>query len=255
MKNFCRLSLISISLCVLMLIQGCGQTLKVPQNPQFTLEWEDHFDGFDTSRWQTGTHTFKNNLVQFAPENVTFQDGTMRLHLKKEKTEERDFTGAEYRTKEKFLYGRYVVSARFPQGSGIVTSFFTFRAPPVPKWQEIDVEVLGKDTSHVQFTYFWGFPPDFKAETFDLDFTTDDGFHEYVFEWIPGQITWFVDGQKIYTATGKKIPHMAQQIMMNIWISADTAWAGDLDESALPTYTEYDYVKYYRLDPAEDVDN
>jgi endoglucanase len=238
-----------MSLGVLMLIQGCGNSQKTSQSPQFTLEWEDHFDAFDPSRWEKATHTWKSNLAQFVPENVTFQNGTMRLHLRKEKTDERDYTGAEYRTQESFLYGRFVVGARFPKGSGIVTSFFTFRAPPEPKWQEIDVEVLGKDTSRVQFTYFWDFPPNYKAETFDLDFTTDDGFHEYVFEWIPGQVTWFVDGIKMYTAANEKIPHMAQQIMMNIWINDDLDWAGELDESALPTYAEYDYVKYHRLDP------
>ncbi|MBC8378965.1 MAG: family 16 glycosylhydrolase [Planctomycetes bacterium] len=250
MKNFCRLSLISISLCFFVLTQGCSKPLKTPQNPQFTLEWEDHFDDFDPSRWEKATHTWTSNLTQFTPENVTFQDGTMRLHLKKEKTEKRDFTGAEYRTKEKYLYGRYVVSAKFPKGSGIVTSFFTFRAPAIPNWQEIDVEVLGKDTSHVQFTHHWGHSPKSKyiAETFDLDFTTDSDFHEYAFEWIPGQITWFLDGKKMYTASDKNVPHLSQQIMMNIWMNTNVDWAGEVEESAMPTYAEYDYVKYYRLD-------
>ena len=253
MKNICRLSLISISLCALVLIQGCGRPLETPQNPQFTLEWEDHFDDFDPSRWQKGTHTWTSNLVQFVPENVTFQDGTMRLHLKKEKTENRDFTGAEYRTKEKLLYGRYVVKAKFPKGSGIVSSFFTFRAPAIPNWQEIDVEVLGKDTSHVQFTHHWGKPPksNYIAETFDLDFTTDSDFHEYAFEWIPGQITWYLDGKKKYIASDKNVPHLSQQIMMNIWMNHNIEWAGEVDESAMPTYAEYDYVKYYRLDLEE----
>ncbi|MHC4258364.1 MAG: family 16 glycosylhydrolase [Planctomycetota bacterium] len=186
---------------------------------------------------------------------MTFQDGTMRLHLKKQETEKKDYTGAEYRTKEKFLYGRYVVSAKFPKGSGIVTSFFTFRAPAIPKWQEIDVEVLGKDTSHVQFTHHWGKPPksEWIAETFELDFTTDSDFHEYAFEWIPGQITWFLDGEKRYTASDENIPYLPQQIlpqqiMMNIWINHNPDWVGEVDESAMPTYAAYDYVKYYRLD-------
>lgn len=253
MRNIHRLLLISVSLCVLVLVQGCDSGVKTPKNPQFTLEWEDHFDGFDASRWEKATHTWQSNLTQFVQENVTFQDGTMRLHLKKQKTNDRDYTGAEYRTKEQLLYGRYVVRAKFPKGSGIVTSFFTYRAPAIPKWQEIDVEILGRDTSRVQFTHHWGRPPksNYLAKTFDLDFTTDSGFHEYAFEWIPGQITWFLDGEKMYTASDENIPHLPQQIMMNIWINDDPDWAGDLDESALPAYAEYDYVKYYRLEPSE----
>ena len=250
MKSIYRFLMVTGFICGLMLVQGCRSTLKTPENPQFTLEWEDHFDAFDPSRWKKANHTWESNLTQFVQENVTFQDGTMRLHLKKQKTEKKDYTGAEYRTKEKFLYGRYVVSAKFPKGSGIVSSFFTFRAPAIPKWQEIDVEVLGKDTSHVQFTHHWGKPPKSKwiAETFELDFTTDSDFHEYAFEWIPGQITWFLDGEKLYTASDENIPYLPQQIMMNIWINHNPDWVGEVDESAMPTYAAYDYVKYYRLD-------
>jgi beta-glucanase (GH16 family) len=73
----------------------------------------------------------------------------------------------------------------------------------------------------------------------------------HTLEWIPGQITWFLDGEKMYTASDKNIPHLPQQIMMNIWINNNPDWAGELDESAMPTYAEYDYVKYYRLDLSE----
>jgi beta-glucanase (GH16 family) len=249
MKMILRLWLIAMSISMLAVISGCGND-NVPENLRFRLEWEDHFDAIDSSRWKKATHTWNSNLVQFVQENVTFQNGTMRLHLKNQKSEKKDYTGAEYRTNEKYLYGRFVVRAKFPTGSGIVSSFFTFRDPPDPEWQEIDVEVLGKDTSSVQFTHHWGIPPQstYNAETFKLDFTTDSDFHEYAFEWIPGRITWFVDGEAMYTATDVNVPHLAQEIMMNIWINNNPDWAGDLDVSALPTYAEYDYVKYYRLD-------
>ncbi|MHC4761079.1 MAG: glycoside hydrolase family 16 protein, partial [Planctomycetota bacterium] len=120
MKSVYRFLMVTGFICGLMVFQGCRSTLKTPENPQFTLEWEDHFDAFDPSRWEKATHTWESNLAQFVQENVTFQDGTMRLHLKRQETEKKDYTGAEYRTKEKFLYGRYVVSAKFPKGSGIV---------------------------------------------------------------------------------------------------------------------------------------
>jgi len=237
--------------CIFGFVQGCAPTaqrMETPENPRFVFEWEDNFDAFDSSRWSKESHTFHNNLVQFDPANVSFQNGTMRLHLTKRKTAKKDYAGAEYRTKEKFSYGRFVVRAKFPKGSGIITSFFTFRAPAKPRWQEIDVEILGRDTSRVQFTYFWGWPPNYDAQTFDVPFRTDDGFHEYVFEWIPGQITWYVDGREMYSVNDDKVPYLEQQIMMNIWISGDEKWAGEFDEAVLPTYTEYDYVKYYSME-------
>ena len=80
MKSFYRFLMVTGFICVLMVVQGCRSNLKTPENPQFTLEWEDHLDSYDTSRWETGSHTFRNNVAQFDPENVSFQDGTMRLH-------------------------------------------------------------------------------------------------------------------------------------------------------------------------------
>ena len=55
----------------------------------------------------------------------------------------------------------------------------------------------------------------------------------------------------MYIASDKNIPHLPQQIMMNIWINNNPDWAGELDELAMPTYAEYDYVKYYRLESSE----
>ena len=47
----------------------------------FTLNWTDDFEFFDTSRWQKATHTFNNNLCDFTPENAVFNDGKLILCL------------------------------------------------------------------------------------------------------------------------------------------------------------------------------
>ena len=52
--------------------------------------------------------------------------------------------------------------------------------------------------------------------------------------------------EKIYTVT-ENIPDLAQKIMMNIWICDDIGWAGELDTDALPTFAEYDQIKYYKM--------
>lgn len=223
---------------------GSGTRIQVSN---WNLLWEDNFDHFDSNRWEKATHTFKNNDSQFTCENVTFQNGTMKLHLTSVPTDERQYSGAEYRTKKSYLYGKFVVRMKFPPGSGIVSSFFTYRDPPRPRWNEIDIEVLGRDTSKVQFTHWWGRAPNFKAQTFEVGFNVDEQFHEYTFEWLPDSITWYIDGIEKYTVT-ENIPNLPQQIMMNIWICTTSEWAGEFDSSTLPAYAEYDYVKFYQKD-------
>lgn len=50
-------------------------------NGNFTLEWEDHFDQFDVSRWGKGTHTWNGNNCDFIAANAVIRDGYAILCL------------------------------------------------------------------------------------------------------------------------------------------------------------------------------
>lgn len=47
----------------------------------FTIEWYDDFDNFNSNRWAKATHTWNGNNSDFIPQNVVFQDGQMILCL------------------------------------------------------------------------------------------------------------------------------------------------------------------------------
>lgn len=47
----------------------------------FTLQWKDDFNSWDTGRWAKATHTFDGNNSDFTPDNVVFRDGHMILCL------------------------------------------------------------------------------------------------------------------------------------------------------------------------------
>jgi beta-glucanase (GH16 family) len=49
----------------------------------FTLLWTDDFDTYDDSRWNAGNWTFDENRVDFVPENINVQNGTLILSLTK----------------------------------------------------------------------------------------------------------------------------------------------------------------------------
>ncbi|MBX2976830.1 MAG: family 16 glycosylhydrolase [Ignavibacteriaceae bacterium] len=50
-------------------------------NNNFTPQWRDEFDNWDTSRWDKATHTFGGNNCDFIHENIVFRDGKMILCL------------------------------------------------------------------------------------------------------------------------------------------------------------------------------
>ena len=213
----------------------------------FTLVWHDDFNAFNPSRWEKATHTWNENLAQFVPENVTFADGIMTLHLTDEPTAQRQYSGAEYRTRDSYLYGKFVVRMKGAPGSGVISSFFTYRDPPDPTWNEIDIEFLGKDTTLIQFNPWWDWWPNCEPVTYDLPYDAADEFHVYTFEWTPDYIRWTVDGDTYHVFRGGGV-NLSQKIMMNIWISSTVDWAGPFNPNILPTTAQYDYVEYHSLD-------
>lgn len=160
----------------------------------------------------------------------------------------KDYKGAEIRTKESFLYGRFEVKMKSCEASGMLISFFTFYDDPsfVNNWNEIDIEILGRYSNEVQFNAIVG-----KHEMHEkrqvLNFNPHKDFHTYSFEWTPEYIAWSVDGIEAYKLTGAHVAKMdkAQKIMMNIWPSQFWEWTGPWDESKLPLTALYDHVKYY----------
>ena len=126
------------------------------------------------------------------------------------------YSGGEFRTNKFYGYGYYETSMKAIKNDGVVSSFFTYTGPSDNNpWDEIDVEVLGKDTTKVQFNYYTNGKGDHEF-MYDLGFDASQGYHTYGFDWQPGKITWYVDGKKAYEAT-QNIPTTPGKIMMNAW--------------------------------------
>lgn len=170
-------------------------------------------------------------------------DSTLNMTVKKDTNNENPtgYLGAEYRTDNVYSYGYYEVCMKPAKGSGLVSSFFTYTNNP--RWDEIDIEFLGKDTTKVQFNYYIDGVGGHE-KLYDLGFDASSEFHVYAFDWKSNSITWYVDGKAVYTAT-ESIPEYPQQIMMNIWnCTGIDDWTGPLDESALPATASYKWVAY-----------
>lgn len=210
-----------------------------------TTPFEAVFSDFDSSLWEKAS--WANGSVfncVWKPSQVTFSNGKMVLTLDNEYGGSYPYKSGEYRTTSFFGYGYYEVRMKAAKNVGIVSSFFTYTGPSDNNpWDEIDIEILGKDTTRVQFNWYKN--GNGGNEYFhNLGFDASQAFHTYGFEWRQDYIDYYVDGVKVYRGT-RNIPVTPGKIMMNLWpgITVDE-WLGRYDGKT-PLQAEYEYVRYY----------
>lgn len=164
----------------------------------------------------------------------------------------KDFKGAEFRTKQTFLYGRFEVRMKSAFREGMLSSFFTYHefSGGLENWNEIDIEILGRYPNDIQFNTITAGQTNHVSH-YPLPFSPHEDFHVYAFEWTPNYVAWFVDGVEVYRQTGSHIPtiNKPQKLMMNIWNPEAVNWAGNFYPEALPAFAYYDWVKYYLYTP------
>jgi len=127
-----------------------------------------------------------------------------------------NYSGGEFRTEGFYGYGYYETSMQAIKNDGVVSSFFTYTGPSDNNpWDEIDIEILGKDTTKVQLNYYTNGQGNHE-KMIDLGFDSSEAYHTYGFDWQPDSITWYIDGREVYRAA-ENIPSTPGKIMMNAW--------------------------------------
>ena len=221
------------------------ETAEVTCQPAAGILWEP-LDTFNTSLWLKSDWTNNGQFnCGWQPDHISFTGGVMTIKLDNTPSHGKSYASGEYRTLDShtYSYGTFETSMQAAKGSGIVSSFFTYLGAP---WDEIDVEILGKNTNQVQFNYFVNGAGGHE-KVIDLGFDASAGFHTYAFDWASDHISWYVDGQLKWTVTASAsviLPSHPMQIMMNLWpgIGVD-GWLGAFTYSA-PLYANYDHIKY-----------
>ncbi len=229
-------------------VQGSCDTQTEPVPEISGVVREFRFDqgapeGFRVSDGWTNGSVFN---VTWRAANVTFTDARMQLRIDRDASEDGQppYSGGEIQSTGFFGYGRYETSMKAIKNDGVVSSFFTYTGPSDENpWDEIDFEVLGKDTTKVQLNYFTNGRGNHEVLV-DLGFDASEGFHRYAFEWRPGRIDWYVDGELVNTAT-KDIPTTPQKIMANAWCGVGVdAWLKPFQDEGLPLTAEYEWFSF-----------
>lgn len=161
----------------------------------------------------------------------------------------KDYKGAEYRTKDTYLYGRFEVRMKSAHREGMLSSFFTY-FDGTGIWNEIDLEIMGRYDDDVQFNVIAPTQSNHVGHV-PMSSSPHQDYHIYAFEWTPAYVSWFVDGVEVLKQTASHIQTLtqAQKIMMNIWNPQYENWAGKFYPEALPAFAFYDWVSYYTYTP------
>lgn len=221
------------------------------KEPVYTLVMEaDFLNGCPDTFMPSGDWTNGSMFnVTWRQTSCTFEDGKLQLTIDVDPlATDIPYSGAELRSKDFYGYGRYEVSMKAIKNDGVVSSFFTYTGPSDNNpWDEIDIEVLGKDTTKVQFNYFTNGKGNHE-KMYDLGFDASEDFHTYAFEWRKDRIDWFVDGELVHTAK-RSIPSTEGKIMMNAWCGTGVdSWLKAFDDSNLPLTAEYQWIKFYTIE-------
>lgn len=206
--------------------------------------FSDPLTSFNSALWQKANWA---NGAPFGcgwnPNNVIFDGTSMVLKLDNTPIHGYAYSGAEYRTINTYSYGWFAVDMMAGWGSGVNTSFFLYTGTPV--WDEIDFEVLGKNTWQIQLNYYVNGVGGHE-KIIDLGFDAAAGYHNYKIEYGNGWINWYIDNNWVYGVNnqglngGSVLPSHPMQSMMNLWNgdSSVNGWLGAFTYSS-PIYAHY----------------
>ncbi|MFF4157131.1 family 16 glycosylhydrolase [Streptomyces sp. NPDC001678] len=250
---------------------------------EWRLVWSDEFRGParhrpDRAKWsfdRGGEPQWGNHEWQYytdRPGNVSLDGhGNLAVTARHERVREVrgkkcgfgpcDITSGRLTTKGKFAraYGRFEARIKIPKGQGLWPAFWMLGANvdkvTWPGNGEIDVmEALGRQPNTVHGTIHG---PGYVAQGIENHTTLGrggslaDGFHTYRVDWMPGKVTWYLDGKPYGTACAGQLKHGQKWVfdhphylLLNLAVGGD--WPGPPDRSTpFPARMLVDYVRVY----------
>jgi GR25 family glycosyltransferase involved in LPS biosynthesis len=215
----------------------------------------DDFSSFDESRWTALEDSFPSNLARFRGENIAIlSPHGCRLTLNARSVGDRGYSAASVTSKESYRYGRFELIMKPARTLGVVTAFFLHRTDP---WQEIDVELLGSDTTKLLVNVYFN-PGDAGAKcnfgnkgtpvVIDLTFDAAEAYHRYAIEWEPHEVRWFVDDELIHVRASWEptpIPNLPMGVYCSIWPPRSGDLAGTLRSCDLPASCDLSRIELW----------
>ncbi|HEV2425817.1 MAG TPA: glycoside hydrolase family 16 protein [Terriglobia bacterium] len=214
------------------------------------------------------------------PDNISIQGGNLVITARRETFSgpadpgsarqpasgdvTRQYTSARIKTQGLFsqAYGRFEARIRVPSGQGMWPAFWMLGADidkvHWPGCGEIDVmENIGKEPSTVHGSLHGPGPRGAGTDDMTAGFTLphgqrfSDGFHVFGIEWQPGEIDFYVDNTRYFTAAPRGMPHgtgwvFDHPFFLLLNLAVGGSWPGNPDSSTqFPQQMLVDYVRVY----------
>lgn len=200
----------------------------------------DRFRWLDVERWVFSdgwdNGSFMENDWRADRLRVTPEGLSIVLSANPELGAGKPFSSGELQSRESFLHGYFEARMRVPRGDGLVVGLFTYTQPQGrSSWEEIDIEILGRDTRVMEVTHHLHGRS--RQTPIDLGFDAADDFHTYAFEWTPDTLRFYVDNRLVHEVRGGRIEEMRrpQRLYLQLWNSAELhRWVGHIDPSEAP---------------------
>ena len=234
--------------------------------------WADEFDyeGLpDAAKWSydIGGSGWGNNELQYyteaRPENVHVADGLLTISARKEAYEGSEFTSTRLVSKGKgdFLYGRFEVRAKVPEGRGTWPAAWMLPTDWAygdwPASGEIDIlEHVGydQDVVHISVhTEDYNHSIGTQKTAFKKIENATTAFHTFRVDWTPQYIRGFVDDVQLFHFPNEGKDYKAWPFdkkfhwLLNLAVGGDWGGQQGVDDEAFPAQYQVDYVRVYEL--------
>ncbi|WP_276119145.1 endo-1,3-1,4-beta-glycanase ExoK [Pararhizobium qamdonense] len=236
-KTLLVLSAVSAAFCAPALAQGAKNGTS----------FVDNFDRIDRKTWyiSDGWDNGAHQNCTWSKDQVKVENGVLELTFEQRKAGKRDYACGEIQTRKRFSYGTYEARIKTADGSGLNSAFFTYIGPTDKKpHDEIDFEVLGKDSGKVQVNQYISAKGG-NEKLVDVEGGANTDFNDYAFVWEKDRLRYYLNGTLVQeVADPSKIPANDQKIFFSLW-GTDTlsSWMGKFDYQA-PAKMQIDRVAY-----------
>jgi len=250
---------LAISTIAMAALTGCAlgaETQATPDEQEPIAEasaalggsFMDPMDTYNPSLWSASDGWSNGGVVNCAwrGDHVS-QRGILTLALDTVQSSGKRYSSGQYKSLAIYGYGKAETRMLAAKNDGIVTAFFTYTGPTDGNpWDEIDFEILGKDTTKVQLNYFKNGTGGHER-VINLGFDAAAAYHNYAIVWTSSAITWKVDGTTLHQVTGtaSTLPSHPMHVMMNLWNGSGVdPWLKPFVYPGKPIQASFDWAKY-----------
>jgi len=217
----------------------------------YTLAFDEEFDSYNANLWNDHIWYESSN----ATKNYTVENGVLKIWPQKDASgnffnRAIDTDGKYYQT-----YGYFEMEAKLPVGKGTWPAFWLYNHDQAAH-PEIDimeayaggVSPWGDNNDHPTAYGTTAWPNGGDAGSYFKQNMTPDlsaGFHKYGMKWEPNKLTFYFDGNQVYTVSATMPSRM--YILLDLWYGSASGQADNTTPTGKTNSYEVNYVRAWQF--------